>query len=68
MCCRHKIIDSPPIRVPLFIDDPLNPILFKNEEILMQGSQTQIYWRATFQRKMLHGPQFMRKKLLWATI
>jgi hypothetical protein len=33
------------------------------EDILLQGSQTQIYWRATFQRNV---PQVIRKKLLRA--
>ncbi len=30
--------------------------------ILIQGSQTRIYRRATFQRKMLRGPQFDGKR------
>jgi hypothetical protein len=44
------------------------PSTVKSLDGLKQGSQTQIYRMATFQRKMIHGPQLIRKDLLWAAI
>ncbi len=38
------------------------------KQTVEQGSQTHIGHGATFERKMLRGPQFIRRKLLLAAI
>jgi hypothetical protein len=47
-----------------FIEQVIGTLVKIGKLELMQGSQTQIEWRATFQQKMLRGPQFTGEKLM----